>query len=189
MVWSSSRSGPISPGSEPAAVVVEALAVPHDPALDALVGARDAALIAEALRARARRWAAAVAPDRAYEATSLAAAATAVHGHEGPLLLAAPDVPALDVAVAHVALEGLAAGCDIVVGVAHDALPYLVAMPRPDAALIDFAAAGFAGGILPVFGERGLTLGMLAHHRRLSSAADARALALDPLTPPDLAAL
>jgi hypothetical protein len=141
------------------------------------------------LRDRARRWAAAVAPRHAYEATSLAAAAAAVHGHDGPLLLAAPDVPALDVAVARVALDDLAAGCDVVVGVAHDALPYLVAMPRPDDALIEFAGQGFAGGILPMFGERGLTLGMLAHHRRLASASDARAFALDPLTPPDLASL
>jgi hypothetical protein len=30
---------------------------------------------------------------------------------------------------------------------------------------------------------------MLAHHRRLVTAGDARAFALDPLTPPDLAAL
>jgi hypothetical protein len=141
------------------------------------------------LQARARRWAAEVAPDRAYEATTLHAAAAAVHDHEGPLLLAAPDVPALDVAVAHVALDDLAAGCDIVIGVAHDALPYLVALPRLDDALLEFAAAGFSGGILPMFGERGLTLGMLAHHRRLATAADARAFALDPLTPPDLAAL
>jgi len=112
-----------------------------------------------------------------------------VHGHTGPLLLAAPDVPALDVAVARVALEDLAAGCDIVLGVAHDALPYLVAMPRPDDELIALAASGFTGGVLQTFGDRGLTLGMLAHHRRLVTAGDARAFALDPLTPPDLAAL
>jgi hypothetical protein len=168
---------------------VDALAAPHDPGLAALVGATDAARVAEALRARARRWAAAVAPDRAYEATSLHAAAAAVHGHDGPLLLAAPDVPALDVAVARTALDDLAAGCDVVVGVAHDALPYLVGLPRPDDDLLELAAAGFSGGILPAFGERGLTLGMLAHHRRLATAADARAFALDPLTPPDLAEL
>jgi hypothetical protein len=168
---------------------VDALAAPHDPDLVALVGAADAARIAEALRARARRWAAAVAPDHAYEATSLAAAAAAVHDHEGPLLLAAPDVPSLDVAVARTALDDLAAGCDVVVGVAHDALPYLVAVPRLDDDLLELAAAGFSGGILPAFGERGLTLGMLAHHRRLATAADARAFALDPLTPPDLAEL
>jgi hypothetical protein len=141
------------------------------------------------MRARARRWAAAVAPGHAYEATSLGAAAAAVHGHEGPLLLAAPDVPALDVEVARVALEDLAEGCDVVVGLAHDALPYLVALPRPDDALAELAAAGFAGGILPVFADRGVTLGMLPHHRRLSSADDARAYAVDPLTPRDLAEL
>jgi hypothetical protein len=141
------------------------------------------------LRARARRWAAAVAPDHAFEATSVHAAAAAVHGHDGPLLLAAPDVPALDVDTARQALADLAAGCDVVIGVAHDALPYLLAVPRPDDDLIALAAVGFAGGVLQAFSERGLTLGMLAHHRRLASAADARAFALDPLTPPDIAAL
>jgi hypothetical protein len=141
------------------------------------------------MRARARRWAAAVAPGNAYEATSLAAAGAAVHGHAGALLLAAPDVPALDLAVARVALADLAAGCDVVVGVAHDALPYLVALPRPDDGLAELAAEGFAGGILPRFADRGLTLGMLPHHRRLASADDARAYAADPLTPADLALL
>ena len=141
------------------------------------------------MRARARRWAAAVAPGHAYEATSLGAAAAAVHGHAGPLLLAAPDVPALDLELARVALDDLAEGCDVVVGVAHDALPYLIALPRPDDALAELAAAGFAGGILPVFADRGLTLGMLPHHRRLASVQDARAYAVDPLTAPDVAEL
>jgi hypothetical protein len=141
------------------------------------------------MRARARRWAAAVAPGRAYEATSLGAAGAAVHGHAGPLLLAAPDVPALDLDLARVALHDLAEGCDVVVGVAHDALPYLIALPRPDDALAELAAAGFAGGILPVFADRGLTLGMLPHHRRLASVQDARAYAVDPLTAADVAEL
>jgi hypothetical protein len=145
--------------------------------------------VATLLRARARRWAAAVAPGHAFEATSVDAAAAAVRGHVGPLLLAAPDVPALDVDTARQALADLAAGCDVVIGVAHDALPYLVAVPRADDDLLALAAVGFAGGVLQAFSERGLTLGMLAHHRRLASAADARAFALDPLTPPDIAAL
>jgi len=34
-----------------------------------------------------------------------------------------------------------------------------------------------------------VTLGMLRHERRLASAADARALAIDPFAPPDLADL
>jgi hypothetical protein len=168
---------------------VEALAAPPDPALGALLGEEGAERVGAMLRARARRWAAAVAPDRAFEATSLEAAAAAVRGHAGPLLLAAPDVPALDLPVAQQALADLAAGCDVVIGVAHDALPYLVAVPAPDDDLVALAAAGFAGGVLQAFSDRGLTLGMLAHHRRLSTAADARAFALDPLTPPDIAAL
>ena len=169
--------------------MVEALAASPDPALGALLGEEGAARVEALMRARARRWAAAVAPGHPYEATSVDAAAAAVHGHAGPLLLAAPDVPALDVATAHQALADLAAGVDVVIGVAHDALPYLVAVPRPDDDLIALAATGFAGGVLQTFSDRGLTLGMLAHHRRLATAADARAFALDPLTPPDIAEL
>src|SRR5690242_10639874 len=145
---SSSRSGPISAGTEPAAVVVAALAAPPDPALAALLGDDDAAQVDELPWTRARRWAAEIGPDRAFEASSVDAAAAAVHGHSGPLLLAAPDVPALDVAVARQALADLASGCDVVIGVAHDALPYLVAVPRPEDDLIALAAEGFAGGVL-----------------------------------------
>src|SRR4051812_49625151 len=96
MALSSSRSGPISPGTDPAAVVVEALAAPPDPALAALVGAGNAERIALTLRARARRWAAAVAPDRAHEGTSLDAPPAALHGPDGPGLIAPPGGPALD---------------------------------------------------------------------------------------------
>ena len=45
------------------------------------------------------------------------------------------------------------------------------------------------GGVLGAFAERSVTLGMLRHERRLASAADARALAIDPVAPSDLAAL
>ena len=45
------------------------------------------------------------------------------------------------------------------------------------------------GGVVGAFAERGVTLGLLRHERRLTSAGDARALAIDPLAPPDLAAL
>jgi hypothetical protein len=139
--------------------------------------------------ARARRWAAAIAPGRAYEATTLAAAQAALHGHVGPVLLAAPDVPGLDERVADAALGDLAEGCDVVVGVAHDARPYVIAVPDIESELADLVGGSFGGGVLTAFAERGLTLGMVRHERRLSSAADARALAIDPLAPPELAAL
>jgi hypothetical protein len=190
-VRGSSRSEPISPGTEPApaAVVVEALGAPADAGLDEVLGEVGAKRLRDELRARARRWAGAVAPGNAYEATSLAAASVAVDRHDGPLLLAAPDVPALDEAIARVALDDLAAGCNVVVGVAHDSRPYLIAMSRPDEALVELGARGFHGGILPAFERHDLVVGMLPPHRRLASPSDVRAFALDPLTPPDLAAL
>ena len=98
-------------------------------------------------------------------------------------------MPALDARLARAALDDLAAGCDIAVGAAHDARPYILAIPRPAPELIALVERSFDGGVLGAFAERGVTLGMLRHERRLASAADARALAIDPSAPPELAAL
>jgi hypothetical protein len=172
-----------------AAVILGSLAAPDDPGLDELLGDAGARALRTALAARARRWAAEVAPGRAVEATTLDAARAALHGHDGPVLLAAPDVPALDRRLARTALDDLAAGCDIALGAAHDARPYILAVSRPDPELLALVERSLDGGILGAFTERGITLGMLRHERRLASAADARALAIDPLAPADLAAL
>jgi hypothetical protein len=168
---------------------VAALGAREDPELDRLLGADGARALRLELAARARRWAAAAAPGHAFEATTLGAARAALHGHVGPVLLAAPDVPGLDARAASAALDDLASGVDVVVGVTHDARPYLIGVPDVDSELAELVEGSFGGGVLSEFAERGLTLGMIRHERRLASAADARALALDPLTPPDLAAL
>jgi hypothetical protein len=170
-------------------VVVGALGAPRDPELDRLLGAEGARQLRAELAARARRWAAAAAPGHAFEASTLAAARAALHGHVGPVLLAAPDVPGLDARVTRAALGDLAAGCDVVVGVAHDARPYVIAVPDAESELAELVDGSFGGGVLTAFAQRGLTLGMVRHERRLASAADARALAIDPLAPPELAAL
>jgi hypothetical protein len=172
-----------------AAVIVGSLAAPQDPALDELLGADGARALRDELAARARRWAAEVAPGRGFEATTLGAAQAALHGHDGPVLLAAPDVPALDQRLARAALDDLAAGCDVVLGPAHDARPYILAVARPDPDLLGLVERSLDGGILGAFAEGAITLGMLRHERRLASAGDARALAIDPLAPADLAAL
>jgi hypothetical protein len=140
------------------------------------------------LAARARRWAAAAAPDHAFEATTLVAAEAALHDHAGPVLLAAPDVPGLDGRLVAAALDDLAAGCDVVFGVAHDALPYILAVPRLDHELLALVEGSYRDGVLAAFADRGIVLGMLRHERRLASVADARALAIDPLAPADLVA-
>jgi hypothetical protein len=172
-----------------AAVIVGALGAPSDPGLDRLLGEDGARKLRAALAVRARRWAQATAPDHAFEASTMAAALAALHGRPGPVLFAAPDVPGLDASLTRAALADLVAGCDVAVGVAHDARPYVVAAPRADAELLELVEASFASGVLTAFAERGLVLGMLRHERRLASAADARALAIDPLAPPDLADL
>jgi hypothetical protein len=181
----------MSPGTERsvAAVVVAALAAPPDAELDALLGAGLAGRLRAELAARARRWADAAAPGRAFEATSVAAAGAALHGHEGPALLAAPDVPGLDAALAAAALDDLARGVDVALGVAHDARPYLIAVPHVDQDLLEGVSGRFGGGPLAAFAERGLELGALRSERRLATEADARALALDPPAPPGFAAL
>ena len=172
-----------------AAVIVGSLAAPDDPGLDELLGADGAQALRTELAARARRWAAEVAPGRCFEATTLGAAQAALHGHDGPVLLAAPDVPALDQRVARAALDDLAAGCDLALGAAHDARPYILAVAHPDPELLALVERSLDGGVLGAFAESGVTLGLLRHARRLASAADARALAIDPFAPPDLAAL
>jgi glycosyltransferase A (GT-A) superfamily protein (DUF2064 family) len=154
-----------------------------------VLGADGARALRSELAARARRWAAAAAAGHAFEATTLGATQAALHGHEGPVLLAAPDVPGLDERLVRDALGDLAAGCDLVLGAAHDARPYLLAVLRPDAELLALVEGSFRDGVLAAFAQRGLTLGLLRHERRLASAADARALAIDPLAPADLAAL
>ena len=62
-------------------------------------------------------------------------------------------------------------------------------MPHVDQDLLEGVSGRFGGGPLAAFAERGLELGALRSERRLATEADARALALDPLAPPGLAAL
>ena len=189
----SEPTGRSTPGTDErgavAAVIVGSLAAPDDPGLDELLGDDGARAVRAELAARARRWAAEIAPGRAFEATTLDAARAALHGHDGPVLLAAPDVPALDQRLARAALDDLAAGCDIALGAAHDARPYILAVRVSTSSCWPWSSAPFDGGVLGAFAERGITLGMLRHERRLASPGDAPALAIDPSAPPDLAAL
>jgi hypothetical protein len=174
-------------GAPAAAVVLGALAAPRDASLDDLLGEVAARLVREELLRGARAWAADVAPGRAFEATTVAAAREGLAGWSGPVLLVAPDVPGLDARLARDALSDLEEGAGVVVGPTTDGTPYLVGLPSAgeDAlALVSVSrdelfamAAGMAGG-----------LGMLRSERRLVSAADARALAADPATPLELAA-
>ena len=132
--------------------------------------------------ARARRWVAAVAPGNAYEATSPFMAAAALRDHEGPVLLVAHDVPALDERHAAAALEDLADGLDVVYAPTTDGSPFLLALQRPDPELLRVLEDGFEA-LAAAAAERGGGIGMLRSERRLVLPGDARALAADPVAP------
>ncbi len=170
-----------------AAVVLDALGAAPDPALDRAVGPGAAQRLRAELRAIARRWAAALAPGHAFEATSTAAAAIALDGHHGPVVLVAPDIPSLGPEHARAVLDDLAEGTALAVGSAHDALPYMVVLAAPHEELIERVGDGWEA-LMAVAAERGLPIAMLRPERRLASPADARALALDPLAPAGLVA-
>lgn len=171
-----------------AVVVLDTLGAPADPGLAAALGDEGARAVRAEVRANARRWAARVAPDRAFEATSPGAAVAALDGHDGPVVLVAPDVPSLGAEHERSIRADLAAGAGLLVGSAHDARPYVVVLAEAEPAVVEQAGDGWEE-LMAAAAERGLAVAMIRHERRLASAADARALALDPLTPDALATL
>jgi len=179
----SSRWAPISASTDPAALVVGSLGAPRDDAL----GPR-AAAIRSLLAERALAWAAAHGPALHAAVSDADAAVAALAGHAGPVLLVAPDVPGLDDRLAEAALADLEHGAELAMAPATDGRPFLIALARPEPALVRAAADGLpdrqAAAEL-IGGE----FGLLRSERRLVSAGDARAFAADPLTPPELAAL
>jgi glycosyltransferase A (GT-A) superfamily protein (DUF2064 family) len=137
---------------------------------------------------RALAWAAAHAPGVHAAVAGAAAAIEALAGHDGPVILLAPDVPGIDDRLAQAALADLAAGARLAMAPATDGRPFLVALADADPDLVRAAADGLpdrqAASAL-IDGD----LGLLRSERRLVTPGDARAFAADPLTPPELAAL
>ncbi len=109
-------------------------------------------------------------------------AAAALRGQDGPVLLVAHDVPALDARHAAAALDDLAEGCDVVYAPSIDGSPFLLALARPNPELLDLLGAGF-DALAAAATAHGGGIGMLRAERRLVSPADARALAADPVAP------
>jgi Uncharacterized protein conserved in bacteria (DUF2064) len=153
-----------------------------------LLGADRAAALRAHLAERALAWASDHAPTLHAPVADGTAAVEALHGHAGPVLLVASDVPGLDDRLAEAALADLAHGAQLAMAPATDGRPFLVALARADVDLVLAAANGLpdrqAGAQLA-----GGEFGLLRSERRLVTAGDARAFAADPLTPPDLSAL
>jgi glycosyltransferase A (GT-A) superfamily protein (DUF2064 family) len=138
------------------------------------------------LRARALAWArraaAGAEPLQVADAEGLG---TLLAGHDGSVLLVAPDVPGLTDDLATAALDDFAAGVDLTSGPSGDGSPFLVGLARPDPRLLALIGRPFAV-VAQAALEHGLQLGMLRSERRLATRADALALLADPLAPAEL---
>jgi hypothetical protein len=169
--------------------VLDALAGTPDPGLRARLGPelddeRGRLLLEHALD-WARRAAEGAEPLRARRVEELGAL---LGGHDGPVMLCAPDVPGLGEPHLVAARDDLAAGVLMTSAPAGDGTPFVVALSRPEPELLALVGGRFED-IAAAAVARGGELGMLRSERRLASLADARALRADPLAPPALRAL
>lgn len=110
-----------------------------------------------------------------------------------PQLVVGTTLPWLGDYHAEAAVEDLADGCDVSLGVAIGGGLYLLAMARPQPRLLALAAQGHDGEVTrrvsrEIAEELGLGIGMLHYERALDAPLDIVAMAGDPLLPPDVAA-
>jgi glycosyltransferase A (GT-A) superfamily protein (DUF2064 family) len=113
---------------------------------------------------------------------------SAVAGHDGPVVLVAPDVPALGDHHLDAVRGDLAAGVLMSMAATGDGTPFLVALSSAAPELLALVGASF-NDVLAAAADGGRELGMLRAERRLTTLGDARALLVDPLTPPELRGL
>jgi hypothetical protein len=165
--------------------VLAALGAPREPALREALGAEGDAALYAALREHALAWGRELGggaePDQVGDVAEL-------QDGDGPLVLVAPDVPALGAAHRDAIRADLAAGVLLSSAATGDGTPFLVVLSAAEPDLLALATAPFNDLVAAAL-ARGGELGMLRAERRLASIGDARALLADPLTPPDLRAL
>ncbi|WP_027007935.1 hypothetical protein [Conexibacter woesei] len=107
---------------------------------------------------------------------------------DGPVVLVAPDVPALGAAHRDAIRADLAAGVLLSSAATGDGTPFLMALSTADPELLALIGVPF-NDLVAAAMARGGELGMLRAERRLASIGDGHALLADPLTPPELRAL
>jgi hypothetical protein len=109
------------------------------------------------------------------------------------VLLVAPDVPGLNGGLAAAALDDLVLGCLAALAPATDGRAYLLALADARRGLLDLAVTRPGrpelSRVATLSDGKSLAIGLLRSERRLVTAHDARAMAADPLAPPELAPL
>ena len=170
-------------------MLLASLAAPREADLRAALGAEGDDALRAALREHARAWARRAGGGA--EPLELATAAelpAALAGHDGPVVLIAPDVPALGDHHLDAVRDDLAAGVLLSTAATGDGTPFLVALSSAEPELLALAGAPF-NDVLAFASAQERELGMLRADRRLTTLGDARALLVDPLTPPGLRGL
>lgn len=169
-----------------AAVVLDALAAPRDEALRAALGPELDDELRRVLRERAAAWTRAAAGDGpALSAREPAELEGLLAGHDGPVLLVAPDVPGLGAHHLEAALDDLDAGVSLAFAPSADGSPFLLVLARPDPEVLARAGRPFEA-LTEAATAAGGTFGMLRAERRLASVADALAVRADPVAPPEV---
>jgi hypothetical protein len=175
------------------AIVLHELAGAPEPELRARLGPELDDEVRRVLRVRALDWARRTGADdgargRPLELARADQLAAALTGHDGPVLLVAPDVPGLSEIHRDGALDDLRAGVLLSSAASGDGTPFLVALSRPKPELLAVIGGSFeeVGAAAVALGGE---LGMLRTERRLTTVADARAVLADPLAPAELRAL
>lgn len=106
-----------------------------------------------------------------------------VGGHDGAVLLVAPDVPGLSEHHLAAALDDLAAGVVLAFAPGMEGRPFLLGLR--DAGGLELLADGI-DGLAGAARAAGGEVGLIRPERRLAGVGDAQACAVDPLTPPEL---
>ena len=167
------------------ALVLDALAGPRDETLRAALGPELDDHLRTVLRRRALRWARAAAGVGAGEARTAAELPGVLGDHDGPVLLAAPDVPGLGAHHVRAALGDLEAGVTFSFAPASDGSPFLLALARPDPDILARVGEPFET-LAATAAAAGGAFGMLRNERRLATLADARAVRADPVAPAEV---
>jgi glycosyltransferase A (GT-A) superfamily protein (DUF2064 family) len=119
------------------------------------------------------------------------AAARVFSRHDGPLLIAWPDLPNLRPEHAKAALTDLGSGCDVVLGPSVDGGFYLIGITRPLPRLFGLPEQAWRSPDAMTVGmaaarEAGLEVGILRVERALHRPDDVRAALADPLLPAEI---